>query len=86
MLSHLLCVSHDVYSNTSRTAVTYIKPTTLSLTPVCGTMQDPVLLANATANFGSAVAAGQAPGVPAAFRAGGANQIFTQSAQVVSYR
>ena len=69
-----------------RTAATDFKLRTLGLIPVRGTMQDPVLLANATANFGSAVAAGQAPGVPAAFRAGGANQIFTQGAQVVSYR
>nr|QOL01161.1 putative extracellular protein CSOL_082 [Pseudococcomyxa simplex] len=48
------------------------------------TITDPVLLANATANFGSAVAG--VPGVPAIFAKGGGNQVFSQSATVVAYR
>jgi len=48
------------------------------------TFQDPVLLNNATNNFGSAITA--VPGVPAAFRTGGGNQVLSQSATVVAYR
>ncbi|EIE21071.1 hypothetical protein COCSUDRAFT_33782 [Coccomyxa subellipsoidea C-169] len=48
------------------------------------TVTDPLLLANATANFGSAVTG--IPGVPAIFAKGGGNQIFSQSAIVTSYR
>lgn len=50
----------------------------------CHVAQDPVLLMNATSNFGSAVTS--VPGVPAAFRNGGGNQVLSQSANVVAYR
>ncbi|CAL8469157.1 g8698 [Coccomyxa elongata] len=52
------------------------------------TVTDPVLLANATANFGNSLKTGSVtvPGVPAIFNNGGGNTVFSQSANVVAYR
>ncbi|BDA45098.1 hypothetical protein COCOBI_06-5780 [Coccomyxa sp. Obi] len=48
------------------------------------TITDPVLLANASGSFGSAV--NGVPGVPAIFSKGGGNTILSQGATFISYR